>query len=96
MNIEFLIENSKTNLGYKWNMDGYHESAYGVPFAIYSTPTMAYKMVISERAIWANEVAILEVNGDMKRAARDFQLLIESSMSKYEIYTPITVDWNKV
>lgn len=89
--IEKILKNSKLN--YKWDMEGYHETAHAIPFAIYTTPTKAYKLCISERAIWANETPVLKTNLS-KEAVDNFMLMLRSSMSKFETATELPVDWS--
>lgn len=89
--LEKLIQSSK--LDYKWDMDGYHESAHAIPFAIYTTPTKAYKLCISERAIWANETPVLKTELS-KTNAENFLLMLNSSLSKFETVTELPFDWN--
>jgi hypothetical protein len=89
--LQRLIEDSK--LDYKWDMDGYHESAHAIPFAIYTTPTKAYKLSISERAIWANETPVLK-SSQSKETVDNFLLMLKSSLSKLETVIELPFNWN--
>lgn len=93
MLIETLVRNSKLTDKMHWDMDGYHESATAVPFAVYTTPTKAYKLCISDRAIWANEIPLLETKPS-KDNVRLFIALSQASLSQYETFSVIK-DWQR-
>lgn len=86
--INQLLEKSKSN-PMKWDRDGFHESANCIPFGIYEDGTKAYKLVATERSIWANEVPILPLNGvSIEVAIEIFETMLEASLFGEERYIP--------
>ncbi len=57
--IQKLLQENK--LKYKWDMDGYHESMNYRPLVIYHNENTAYFLVATERAIWANQIPIVDL-----------------------------------
>lgn len=95
MIIEKMIKESKLVGKMNWDMDCFHESANAIPFAVYTTPTKAYKLCISERAIWANEIPIAKASLD-KTHVDIFLHMLEASLSRFETLEKIQIDWKNL
>lgn len=94
MSIENLIKIGEQEIGYKWDMDGYHESNSAYPFGTLITPTISYRFCITERGIWANQNIIVKT-GDFSftKNVDIFEKMLRNSVSKFDKYIPSDRLW---
>jgi hypothetical protein len=94
MSIENLIKIGEQEIGYKWDMDGFHESNTAFPFGTLVCSTKAYRFSVSERGIWANEKIVIKT-GDFSfsKNVEMFEKMLSNSISKFDKYIPSEHFW---